>query len=212
MVNKSNFLESIKLDSEEWCFIDTEEDYAVSSLGRVISFKRAVPHFLTIVIQESRGRKYSHVCINSKKIRVHRLVAEAFLPNGKGQREIDHINNNPLDNRVCNLRWCTHAENMRNPHTRDSERQYRLSHPLRVDTSVFYNNHEDKKKPIVQLMNGVIVAQYSSMGEAERKGYKKTSISATINGRLKSYRGFTWMLLSDYLAVSKKKVLSSGKG
>ena len=45
---------------------------------------------------------------------VHRIVAETFIDNPKGYNEIDHINHNRLDNRVENLRWCTHKENMSN--------------------------------------------------------------------------------------------------
>ena len=47
---------------------------------------------------------------------VHRLVAEAFLekPEGYGKVEIDHRNHNRLDNRIENLRWVTHKENMSN--------------------------------------------------------------------------------------------------
>lgn len=48
---------------------------------------------------------------------VHRLVADAFLPNPASKRCIDHINAIKTDNRVCNLRWVTYSENMRNPET-----------------------------------------------------------------------------------------------
>ena len=49
---------------------------------------------------------------------VHRLVAEAFIPNPLGLRDVDHINGNKQDNRIENLRWVSHKENCNNPNTK----------------------------------------------------------------------------------------------
>lgn len=53
-----------------------------------------------------------------KRIFVHRLVAETFIPNYENKPEIDHIDGNPLNNNISNLRWCNHCENLNNPITR----------------------------------------------------------------------------------------------
>lgn len=208
-MKKNDFLEGISLPGEEWRELYDYDGYMFSSLGRIVSFKKKEPKLLALANQLVRGRKYSHVCLNGKKARVHRLVATAFVANPHGYNEIDHLNNDPLDNRASNLMWCTHTENMRNPYTVESLRQYRLSHPFeihnrshKVDTTVFFNRHEDKMKAVVQIKDGVVVATYMSLGEAERNGYKKTSVSATLSGRLKTYRGCKWMLLSDYEKLS----------
>ncbi len=54
-----------------------------------------------------RGRR-------KKKVRVHRIVAETFIPNPENKSEVDHINRIRNDNRVENLRWATRLENAQN--------------------------------------------------------------------------------------------------
>ena len=79
-------------------------------------------------------RGYMRVKINGKAYKVHRLVAEAFIPNPKNLPEIDHLNRDPQDNRCENLSWCSPSQNCRN--RRDNDH---------VDTRGGTHSYEDYK-------------------------------------------------------------------
>lgn len=96
----------------EWRKIKGFDSYMVSNQGKVWSIKRNRE-----IKPWSNGRGYVCVSLRSRgktyKRLVHRLVAEAFIPNqDKNRTEINHINYIRSDNRVENLEWATRSENM----------------------------------------------------------------------------------------------------
>lgn len=115
----------------------------------------------------------------TKKTRklVHRLVAQAFIPNNDQSKTlINHKDENPRNNSVANLEWCTHKYNA-NYGTRNE----------RVGKS--------KSKPIQQLdmKTGLIIATYPSLTEAGLSiGIYKGNISNVAKGRGKTAGGYGW--------------------
>lgn len=87
--------------------------YTITDDGKVISYKMHKPKIMKTWYQHS-GYENIKLCKNNITYHflIHRLVAEAFIPNPTGLKEINHKNNNKQDNRVENLEWCDRRYNL----------------------------------------------------------------------------------------------------
>ena len=104
-------------------------EYEVSSKGRIRKAKayfdmvinglhfRCVKNNAKLLRITQNGYGYNRVFIKGKYHRVARLVATTFVDNPNDRKEVDHINTIRTDDRVENLRWVTHKENMNNSKT-----------------------------------------------------------------------------------------------
>lgn len=105
------------LDGEEWKdVVGYEGLYKVSNLGRIRSFVLGGKN--GCIISQSKTRQgYKRLALSKNGILtrflVHRLVANAFIPNPQNKPTVNHINGDKGDNRVCNLEWATQSENNR---------------------------------------------------------------------------------------------------
>lgn len=105
------------MEEELWKPIPICSNYEASSLGRIRRIGYATILKPIPVIGKGgtvRYRFFAHTETGTKKVRIHRAVASAFIPNPENKPQVDHINGDTADNRVCNLRWATQSENLFN--------------------------------------------------------------------------------------------------
>ena len=96
---------------EQWEFVQDFENYLISNLGNV----KTVNGKPKKIVYDNKGYGRVELWKNNKgrKFRVHRLVAEAFIPNPLGKEQVNHIDGNKKNNCVSNLEWVTPKENIR---------------------------------------------------------------------------------------------------
>ena len=179
--------------------------YAVSNMGRVKSLDRELPHKTHGVwhIRErvlkpgeigNRNGKQSYLAVmlhtgggKMMPCRIHRLVAEAFIPNPDGKEQVNHIDGNKANNRADNLEWCTSQENV----------DHAWKHGL------CENVGRVNARPVVNEDTGQV---FRSIKEAELACHiSPGAIQHCVGRKTKTAAGYRWRYLDEARADRPKK-------
>lgn len=184
--NRKQYEEIETLEGEIWKdVVGYEEYYKISNKGRCISLDyngTKVPRLMKPSKASNRG-EYMRYCLSmdgvKKDYKIHRLVAEAFIPNPNNLPMVNHKDENPKNNCVENLEWC--------------DAKYNCNYGTAIERKA-----EHKKRPVLAYHNedDCYKIWFSSSADAAEilSGNRRngTFITAVIHNRMKSYKGLKW--------------------
>lgn len=164
--------------------------YQVSNIGNVISLRRNYkcgPKYLTPFENDGYHRVTLVVGKSHKNLLVHRLVAEAFIPNTEGKEVVNHIDGNKLNNKANNLEWVTKKENTAHA-IRTGLRRPDVPHRS------FRGANSPRAKKVYQfdLSGNFIKAFDCAEYAAIEVGASKSCISKCCRGKRKTHKGYMW--------------------
>lgn len=162
---------------------DYEGIYEVSNLGRVRTLRtnkimspKHVNRYLALRLAKEGKLKQKYI---------HRLVAEAFIPNPENLPQVNHKDENPKNNSVDNLEWCTGKYNVNYGTCQERSLKKRIDKIKRC-------------KNVQKDAFGNIIAVYDSIKDAsEKTGFFQQNIQACCAGKLKRCHGYSFEYLTD---------------
>ena len=186
--------------------VDYEGLYQVSNLGNVKSVDRQIKT-IEGFLKKIEGKFIKFTCNNygylyvdlykyNKKHRfyIHRLVAETFLENPKNKPFVNHIDCNPLNNKVDNLEWCTQKENIQ--YANKLGRMKSIENLKKVDRNKLI---QKCSKPVIatNIQTGEEI-YFSSINEACRQlNLHNSNIQKVLKGNRKQTGGYTFKYLKE---------------
>lgn len=220
-MTNEEFIKSVSLEGEIWKdVVGYEGFYLVSNIGRIATLSHNVEYVSVydgIEIKKTFGAKqclrklhrgkhgYIECTLRDSKrvklMKVHRIVAQAFIPNPNNLPEVNHKNEDKTDNRSENLEWCTQKYNA-NYGTRNNRLKSSIS--CAHKRGAYQNANQKSRKAIIGISlidNTTIIFEKSA--DLHECGFERHLVSKCCRGLRKDHKGYKWMFLSDYEALNQ---------
>ena len=190
---------------EKWVNIENHPSYFISNFGRVFS-KKSNKVMKNRVVSKNG---YQQITLDNSQLLVHRLVAQAFIPNPNNLPCVNHKDENPGNNDVRNLEWCTYKYNSNygtNPirHSKKMLDRYNNDPDWKSDCiKRLADIQKKKRKRVVQLdkFNNYLKT-YESSYATEKDGHLSVHVCDCANGKRKTHHGYKWIWECDYLDMT----------
>ena len=159
------------------------EKFQVSNFGRILNLNYYNTGKAKLMEPSYDGQGYLKVKLSknkeTKQCYVHRLVAETFITNPENLPEVNHIDEDKTNNRVDNLEWKSHKDN--------------INHGTRNERAAKANTNGKLSKRVLQLsLTGDLIREWPSTMECERNGFHQGHVADCCNGKQKTHKGFRW--------------------
>lgn len=179
------------MDQEIWKTINKFEKYEISNFGNLRN------KITKNILKPSIKSGYLCLCIGNdngyrKSVKIHRIVAQNFIPNPENKETVNHKDHNRLNNNVNNLEWATTTE--QNNHKRKCKKEIQelvSSRPVwRIDKNT--NKKIEYYKTIREAAQWIFDNNLTSVKEFNNGNNIKTRISAVAQGRRSTTFGYKW--------------------
>lgn len=175
--------------------------YQISNLGNLISIKHN--RIKPIIVKTQKSQRYLRVNLwkkgEYKTFSIHRLVAEAFLPNPNKFPVVNHKDGNKLNNKANNLEWCTQSHNVKESYKLGLQKIF--TPPMRENyipwnkgkkmSTNYINKNYSTKKVNQYTMNNDFIKCWNSIAQAEKE-LGITHISMCCKDKRKSAGNYIW--------------------
>lgn len=189
--------EAIWKSHPDYPFLQANQFGEVRTIDRVATDRNGKKYHIKGRVLKQRRDRYGYMDVkfrvNGKEIRlgVHRIVATCFIPNPNNYPEVNHIDNDPTNNAVGNLEWCTH--------------EYNMSYKEKFGVSAKEATKVLRKPVIVVDLNSYKVLWFESQHEAARQlDVDDSHITKVVKGYYNKTSGY-WFCYADENAVEKVK-------